>query len=80
MRVTQREICDALDVLAGASPRAEKQNAVERLLGRVGAYPSARRDLVYELKRSLQEETYSIPSEEVARRILVHCLLLEYLF
>ncbi len=79
MRVSRREIANALDVLAGYSANPENPSAVERLLARTGIYPIPRSELVRELKRSLQEETYDVPSEEVARMILVHCMVLDYL-
>ncbi len=76
MRVSQREIYNALDVLAESSATPEKLSAVERLLARTDLYPAPRRELVCELKQSLQEQTYDVPSEDVAHMILVHCLLL----
>ncbi len=79
MRVSQRDIYDALDALAANSMKGESRSAVERLLARVGIYPTVRRDLVHDLKQSLKEETYSVPSEEVASMILVHCMLVEHL-
>ena len=79
MRVSERDIYEALDALAESSMLPENHSAVERLLARVGIYPPVRRQLVSNIKQSVKESTYSVPSEEVARMILVHCLLLEHL-
>ncbi len=79
MRVLQSDIYNALDVLAEQSKSPENHSAVERLLSRVGIFPTPRRELVRELRQSLQDHTYYVPSEDVARMILVHCLLLEQL-
>ncbi len=79
MRVSERDIYEALDALAESPMLTEDRSAVERLLAKVGIYPAARRELVSDIKQSVKESTYSVPSEEVARMILVHCLLLEHL-
>ena len=79
MRVSERDICEALDALAESSMLPENRSAVERLLARVGIYPAARRELVSDIKKSVKESTYSVPSEKVASMIIVHCLLLEHL-
>ncbi len=79
MRVSKSDIYNALDVLAEQSTGPENRTAVERLLARVGICPTPRRELVTELRQSLQDQTYYVPSEDVAHMILVHCLLLERL-